>query len=215
MIKKVLVFFIHYYTRLSLNNLKLNFFIKGTRNSSSFIFCNSKFKFHFDKTSKINMKRGNLFFNEKMRCNEPFFGMLELGVNSLINVENTFVIHSGAHIIILENAKLHLGSGYINRNVKIRCFKEVTIGEHVAISENVTIWDSDAHAVIGNESEMTQPIKIGNHVWIGTNATILKGVVLGDGCIVAAGSVVTKSFPAKSLIGGVPAKLIRENVEWK
>ena len=50
---------------------------------------------------------------------------------------------------------------------------------------------------------------IGNYCWIGAKAIILKDVVLGDHCVVAAGSVVTKSFPAGSVIAGVPAKLIR------
>ena len=62
---------------------------------------------------------------------------------------------------------------------------------------------------------MTQPVFIGNHVWIGTNVTILKGVTIGDGAIIAAGSVVTKSVPSKCLAAGVPAKVIKENVEWK
>jgi acetyltransferase-like isoleucine patch superfamily enzyme len=61
---------------------------------------------------------------------------------------------------------------------------------------------------------MIEPIKIGNHVWIGMNSTILKGVTLGDNSIVAAGSVVTKSFPNNVLIAGVPAKIIKENINW-
>ena len=53
------------------------------------------------------------------------------------------------------------------------------------------------------------PIQIGDHCWIGTNAVLLAGTVLGDRCVVGAGSVVTKSFPAGSVIGGVPAKLLK------
>jgi acetyltransferase-like isoleucine patch superfamily enzyme len=52
-------------------------------------------------------------------------------------------------------------------------------------------------------------VVIGNHCWIGAKAVILKDVVLGDYCVVAAGAVVTKSFSAGSVIGGVPAKLLR------
>jgi len=52
-------------------------------------------------------------------------------------------------------------------------------------------------------------IKVGKDCWIGSKVTILDGVNIGDGCIIAAGSVVTKSFPANSIIGGVPAKILK------
>jgi acetyltransferase-like isoleucine patch superfamily enzyme len=55
-------------------------------------------------------------------------------------------------------------------------------------------------------------IKIGNNCWIGSKVTILDGVKIGDGCIIAAGAVVTKSFPANSVIGGLPAKLLKSRI---
>lgn len=53
-------------------------------------------------------------------------------------------------------------------------------------------------------------IKIGKNCWIGSKVTVLDGVEIGDGCIVAAGAVVNKSFPANSIIGGVPAKILKD-----
>ena len=57
-----------------------------------------------------------------------------------------------------------------------------------------------------------KPISIGNDVWIGTRVIVLPGVNLGDHCIVAAGAVVTKSFPAYSIVGGVPARLLKARI---
>ena len=58
-------------------------------------------------------------------------------------------------------------------------------------------------------------IRIGNKVWFATNALILPGVTIGDGAIIAAGAVVTKDVPARCMVAGVPAKVIKENVKWK
>ena len=73
--------------------------------------------------------------------------------------------------------------------------------------------DRDYHK-INADSENTSPVNIGNHCWIGCNSIVLKGVSIGDGAVVAAGSVVTKDVPPGALIGGNPAKIIRENVYW-
>ena len=58
-----------------------------------------------------------------------------------------------------------------------------------------------------------KPIVIGNNVWIGSHATVTPGVTIGDGAIVAAGAVVTKDVPTGVVVGGVPAKIIKEIVE--
>lgn len=110
---------------------------------------------------------------------------------------------------------MKLGSGFFNSNIKIRCHEKIEIGENVAISHDVTIMDSDAHEGLWEGYEKTKPIKIGNHVWIGTRVTILKGVTIGDNAIIAAGSVVTKDVPNNTVVAGVPAKVIKININWK
>lgn len=61
---------------------------------------------------------------------------------------------------------------------------------------------------------MSAPIVIGDHVWIGMNVIVLKGVTIGEGAVVSAGSVVTKDVPPHSLVAGVPAKVVKTDVEW-
>ncbi len=138
---------------------------------------------------------------------------LRLYENSLLEIDN-FMFYTGFFISVNPGAKLVLGSGYANYNVKINCYKEIQIGTGVMIAENVIIRDSDNHTIIGKKDN-TLPIKIGNHVWIGMNSIILKGVCIGDGSVIAAGSVVTHDVPGQALVGGVPAKVIRENVQWE
>ena len=196
-------------------NLKVNIRTKGIRKNMSRILLFGNCGHSIHKSARINLNNGHLVINRCITKKDPFVGNIEMYANSEINVQNTFFFHSGCDIMVFKNAKLHLGSGYINRYAKIRCYSSITIGNNVAISENFSIWDSDTHAVVGKEDLMTQSIVIGNNVWIGTNVTVLKGVTIGDGAIIAAGSVVTKDIPAQCMAGGAPAKMIKENVKWK
>lgn len=131
-----------------------------------------------------------------------------------LKINEEFRIYSGCVISINAGSRLELGSGYINNRVTMDCFESITIGRHVVISAGATIRDSDNHSINGNQ-KISAPIRIGNHVWIGLNVTILKGVTIGDGAVIAAGAVVTRDVPAGCLAGGVPAKIIKENVTWK
>lgn len=125
-------------------------------------------------------------------------------------VDGDFYVHSGCRAEI--RGELILGSGYINSGLRLFCKERIEIGHDVAISENVTIFDTDAHELSGSRG-MTLPVKIGNHVWIGLNVTILKGVTIGDGAVIGAGSVVTRDVPPGTLVAGNPARPIRE-VVW-
>jgi len=167
-----------------------------------------------EKTSSIETHKGSFKLNAKWSNVDPFHSILVMRNHSHLCVEGAFDIYSGAKIYINQEAILKLGSGYINHNLNLSCFESITIGDGVAISENVSIRDSDNHSFNQSNKKSTRPIVIGNHVWIGMNVTILKGVSIGDGAVVAAGSVVTKDIPANSLAGGVPAKVIKTGISW-
>ncbi len=168
-----------------------------------------------EKNVKININN-YLYINHKFDKKDPFSSLISLKSNSALTITDHFMVYSGSRISVSHNAHLILGSGYMNHGGNIACFEKIEIGNNVAISEFVTIRDSDNHHIegIGNH-QMTQPIKIGNKVWIGMHATILKGVTIGDGAIVAAGAIVSKDVPPNTLVAGIPAKVIKENVNWE
>ncbi|MGT2749955.1 sugar O-acetyltransferase [Streptococcus orisasini] len=108
---------------------------------------------------------------------------------------------------------IHVGDDFlINYNGIILDIAPVEIGNHVMIGPN-TLITTVGHPLSpqGRRQHLgeAQPVKIGNDVWIGGNCTILPGVTIGDNAVIAAGAVVTKDVAANSLVGGVPAKLIR------
>lgn len=104
---------------------------------------------------------------------------------------------------------------YVGMNSLLNGFAaKLVIGRNVSIAQNVNIMvDSGPNASIAMQKIF--PIEkgevvIGDDTWIGTNVTIMPNVRLGEFCVVAANSFVNRSFPAFSIIGGSPAKLIRE-----
>ena len=148
-------------------------------------------------------------------------GSLYLAKGATLEAE-AFDVYAGGRINVNAGAKLSLGSGYMNHDCVIDCFSFITIGHGVVISERVVIRDSDNHAIISTENgelksdekPAAAPIVIQDHVWLGMNVIVLKGVTIGEGAIVAAGSVVTKDVPPHCLVAGVPAKVVKTGVSW-
>lgn len=107
-------------------------------------------------------------------------------------------------------ARVHIGPWST-----LSALESLEVGDDCLIAEGVSIRDHD-HAIesasppYANQGYRVAPVRLGANVWLGARVTVVKGVTLGDGCVVAAGAVVTRSFPAGSLIAGVPGRWIRQ-----
>lgn len=115
------------------------------------------------------------------------------------------------------NSRIVLGEGtFANRDFNVTAAFEINIGREVVFGPNVFLTDFDHGYEDVTKSRLQTdliskgPIHIGDRCWIGANSFIGSGVTLGEYCVVAANSVVTKSFPPYSVLAGVPAKLIKK-----
>lgn len=114
-----------------------------------------------------------------------------------------------------KNSLIKFGNGIAtNNNLFICCAGEIIIDDAVLIGEDVMIIDHDAHGIHPQERRSsignTSPIHIKENVWIGSRVIILPGTTIGKNTIVAAGAVVKGTFPSNVIIGGCPAKVIKE-----
>lgn len=142
---------------------------------------------------------------------------LLIGEKSIFNAKVIFE-HRGGEILI--------GNRTFIGNSLLVCHSKIEIGDDVLMAWGGTIVDHDSHAInwkfrcddvinwglgIKNWEHVTRkPVVIKNKVWIGLNVTILKGITIGEGAVIAAGTVVTKDVPPYCIVAGNPARIIRE-----
>lgn len=128
-----------------------------------------------------------------------------------VSVQATFNCDNGKNI--------HVGEDFLsNYNLTILDIAPVTMGYNVQIGPNVDIYTVN-HQLnpFGRRKYLAKasPVKIGNDVWIGGKVTITPGVTIGNNVVIAAGAVVVDDVPDNSLVGGVPAKVIKSLEEKK
>jgi acetyltransferase-like isoleucine patch superfamily enzyme len=153
----------------------------------------------------------------------PRKSKISIGANSIF--DGRLIFHRPGHFTMGQRS-------YIGSNTSVHIATSVTIGDDVMISWGCTLIDTNMHSlrfserkddvlITGGKVEFSSggknwmvvksgPIHIQDKVWIGLNAIILKGVTLGEGCVVGAGSVVSRNVPPWTLVAGNPAVVIRE-----
>lgn len=113
------------------------------------------------------------------------------------------------------NAQLTIGNNVGMSNSTLVCMQRVTIGDDVFIGGDCKIYDTDFHAVpaaarLQNAPPRTAPVHIGSKTFIGGHSIILKGVSIGEGAVIGAGSVITKDIPPYQIWAGNPAKYVAD-----
>ena len=146
----------------------------------------------------------------------------ERGVR-IVRLSDSGTVRMGAGVLLAHDVQLHLrdrgavieiGAGtFVNHRTELVAHERVTIGRGCLLAWDVLVLDSDSHSVDGGAR--TAAVTVGDRVWIGCRASVLKGVTIGDGAVVAAGSVVVHDVPARSLVAGNPARVVREDVTWE
>ena len=119
------------------------------------------------------------------------------------------------HLVIQarkKTSRISIGEGtHFSNNISMIAQDSISIGKDCLIGFMTSIIDSDFHGIAPDQRKkegLSAPVTIGNSVFIGAQCTILKGVSIGDNSVIAANSVVTKSFPENVIIAGNPAKKI-------
>ena len=114
-------------------------------------------------------------------------------------------------LVSLPHGYLEIGENtFINYGTSIVSSSHVRIGDDCLIGTHVMVMDCDFHRVEDKAWDTTgEPIVIEDRVWLGNRAMVLKGVRVGHDAVVAAGAIVTRDVPPRSLVAGVPAKIVR------
>lgn len=143
--------------------------------------------------------------------------------NSTIFINGSVKVYQGATVLTGRNASLIFGDEVtIGDRAEIICMEKIEIGSHTDLTWECQMTDFASHPIIdkisGDIHPMTSPIYIGEYCWIGNRTTIMPGTNLPNRTIVASNSLLNKNYIQKglkpySLIGGIPAVTLRENIE--
>lgn len=172
----------------------------------AYIEANSAIHLHMhdmaQRAKRITMQINNSY-NDSEELRRLFSELIGKKVDESFGLFPPFNADYGLNISLGKNVFINSGC----------CFQDqggIEVGDNVLIGQQVVIATLNHDLTPSKRASMLPaPVKIGNGVWIGAHATILAGVTIGDNAVVAAGAVVTKDVPANTVVGGVPAKILK------
>ncbi len=200
-------------------------------NFKAFKFCDAvKLRIIINYKTKFGKIYKNVIIFDKENNEKVWFGFggsdgifannnyISMDKNSKIKFYGKAVFGKGI-VLRSDGGNLEIGKNFsTNKNCSISCKNEISIGENVLFGWNIHLMDSNGHKIFKNNiKDMdNKKISIGNHVWVCSYSDILKGTKINDDSIVAYKSCVNKEFIQNNIvIGGIPAKVVAENVNWE
>jgi len=157
------------------------------------------------------LKARILIFFKKLQLKKQGVKIYNNTVFSKVEFKGTAVIEP--YCRLSGDPKIIIGNNFY-ANAGCHFMGEITIGDDVMIGPKTIIWGRDhgmgSGTPMNKQPHSKKPIIIGHDVWIGAGVIILKGVEIGDGCVIGAGSIVTKSIPPYSIVVGNPARVIKK-----
>lgn len=160
----------------------------------------------------IVLEKGSVLLNSLIRI---------AGNNNQVILKSKSYV-SGAEIWVEDNnCTVCIGErSFVGHHSHFACTEDgslLTVGDDCMVSSFVQVRTGDSHAILdldGNRINRAKSVFIGNHCWLGEGSKVLKGVTLAGNVIVSTGAIVTKSFGNNVLIGGIPSRVLKENVTW-
>lgn len=170
-----------------------------------------------EKGSQIRIEDENICIGVNKLKKSKTETYVRLRENAVWDAKKGCEISYGSTIEILKNAELESKYFTMNSFSTLVSAKKIILGEDVMIARNAVVFDSDFHVIEYDEkqAEYSETVSIGDHVWIGANAIILKGVIVGNGSMIAANTVVTKNVGQGVMVGNEKKNcVLKENVRW-